>query len=229
MDWGPGPPGSNRGEGGDDSCVPAGVWGGPKSLVPWMGVPYSPSLKLAPCQGLHGGYISMSNLTFLARREDNSLTLTCEAFSEAFTKETFKKSLALNVKCEAPPSPGGTPCLRDPHPQAPAGRENPLFLALPTDPAQKLWIEGPPEGQRLRAGTRVRLVCLAIGGNPDPSLTWYKVGAKQGLFWGGRECGGKMKPLLSSSWEILGNLNFLKNTGDFEFRQGIGKDKRHEN
>eukprot|EP00069_Balaena_mysticetus_P008295 bmy_05909T0 len=125
-------------------------------------------------RGLHGGHISMSNLTFLARREDNGLTLTCEAFSEAFTKETFKKSLTLNVKCEAPPSPGGAPCLRDPHPQAPAGREKPLFLALPTDPAQKLWIEGPPEGQRLRAGTRVRLVCLAIGGNPDPSLTWYK-------------------------------------------------------
>uniref|UniRef100_A0A8D2CUM7 Nephrin n=1 Tax=Sciurus vulgaris TaxID=55149 RepID=A0A8D2CUM7_SCIVU len=90
--------------------------------------------------GLHGGHISMSNLTFLVRREDNGLTLTCEAFSEAFTKETFKKSLTLNVKY----------------------------------PAQKLWIEGPPEGQHLRTGTRVRLVCLAIGGNPDPSLTWYK-------------------------------------------------------
>ncbi|XP_066098592.1 nephrin isoform X2 [Saccopteryx bilineata] len=90
--------------------------------------------------GLHGGHISMSNLTFLARREDNGLTLTCEAFSEAFTKETFKKSLTLNVKY----------------------------------PAQKLWIEGPPARQPLRAGTRVRLVCLAIGGNPDPSLTWYK-------------------------------------------------------
>nr|XP_021496846.1 nephrin [Meriones unguiculatus] len=90
--------------------------------------------------GLHGGYISMSNLTLLMRREDNGLSLTCEAFSEAFSKETFKRSLTLNVKY----------------------------------PAQKLWIEGPPEGQDLRAGTRVRLVCLAIGGNPDPSLTWFK-------------------------------------------------------
>uniref|UniRef100_H0WPD2 Nephrin n=2 Tax=Otolemur garnettii TaxID=30611 RepID=H0WPD2_OTOGA len=90
--------------------------------------------------GLHGGHITMSNLTFLVRREDNGLTLTCEAFSEAFTKETFKKSLTLNVKY----------------------------------PAQKLWIEGPPEGHSHRAGTRVRLMCLAIGGNPEPSLTWYK-------------------------------------------------------
>ncbi|KAK1330284.1 hypothetical protein QTO34_010472 [Cnephaeus nilssonii] len=90
--------------------------------------------------GLHGGHISMSNLTFLVRREDNGLTLTCEAFSEAFAKETFKKSLTLNVRY----------------------------------PAQKLWIEGPPQGRPLRAGTRVKLVCLAIGGNPDPSLTWFK-------------------------------------------------------
>ncbi|XP_008826276.1 nephrin isoform X1 [Nannospalax galili] len=90
--------------------------------------------------GLHGGHISMSNLTFLVRREDNGLSLTCEAFSDAFSKETFKKSLTLNVKY----------------------------------PAQRLWIEGPPAGQYIRTGTRVRLVCLAIGGNPDPSLIWYK-------------------------------------------------------
>lgn len=41
----------------------------------------------------------MSNLTLLVRREDNGLSLTCEAFSDAFSKETFKKSLILNVKC----------------------------------------------------------------------------------------------------------------------------------
>lgn len=143
----------------------------------------------------------MSNLTFLVRREDNGLTLTCEAFSEAFTKETFKKSLILNVKCE----PRGAPSLRDSPPplSGPTQREKPLFPAFLTDPAQKLWIEGPPEGQRLRAGTRVRLVCLAIGGNPDPSLTWLKVGAKQG-FVGWPEIGGKTEPFLSS--RVLGNV-----------------------
>uniref|UniRef100_A0A2K6NQN9 Nephrin n=1 Tax=Rhinopithecus roxellana TaxID=61622 RepID=A0A2K6NQN9_RHIRO len=123
-------------------------------LARWMGVLHSPHLKLTPCQGLCAGYISMSNLTFLARREANGLTLTCEAFSEAFLHqgdlEEVKKS---------------------------------LFLPLFSDPAQKLWIEGAPEGQKLRAGTQVRLVCLAIRGNPEPSLIWYKVGATPGL-WG---------------------------------------------
>ncbi|XP_060041757.1 nephrin isoform X2 [Erinaceus europaeus] len=106
----------------------------------WLGWRQLQPTEESVMDGQHGGHISMSNLTFLVRREDNGLTLTCEAFSEAFTKETFKKSLTLNVKY----------------------------------PSQKLWIEGPPEGQHLRAGTRVRLVCLAIGGNPEPSLTWYK-------------------------------------------------------
>lgn len=79
-----------------------------------MGVLQSPHLKLIPCQGLHGGYISMSNLTFLVRREDNGLTLTCEAFSEAFAKETFKKLLTLNVKCECLPLPSNAPKPQDP-------------------------------------------------------------------------------------------------------------------
>uniref|UniRef100_A0A8C2WB79 NPHS1 adhesion molecule, nephrin n=1 Tax=Chinchilla lanigera TaxID=34839 RepID=A0A8C2WB79_CHILA len=106
----------------------------------WLGGRQLQPAEETVMDGLHGGHISMSNLTLLVRREDNGLTLTCEAFSEAFTKETFKKSLTLNVKY----------------------------------PAQKLWIEGPQEGQHLRTGTRVKLVCLAIGGNPDPSLIWYK-------------------------------------------------------
>ncbi|EHH29943.1 hypothetical protein EGK_10501, partial [Macaca mulatta] len=106
----------------------------------WLGWRQLLPMEETIMDGLHGGYISMSNLTFLVRREDNGLTLTCEAFSEAFAKETFKKLLTLNVKY----------------------------------PAQKLWTECAPEGQKLRAGTRVRLVCLAIRGNPEPSLTWYK-------------------------------------------------------
>lgn len=63
----------------------------------------------------------MSNLTLLVKREDNGLSLTCEAFSDAFSKETFKKSLTLNVKCE-------------PSPRARRGLE--LHRAHPEDPAQ---------------------------------------------------------------------------------------------
>ncbi|XP_031817450.1 nephrin [Sarcophilus harrisii] len=41
-------------------------------------------------------------------------------------------------------------------------------------PIQKLWIETFPPGDSFRAGNQVRLLCLAIGGNPDPSLSWCK-------------------------------------------------------
>lgn len=35
---GPVPPGSDKGEGEDASCVRAGIWGGLRPLVPWMRV-----------------------------------------------------------------------------------------------------------------------------------------------------------------------------------------------
>lgn len=55
----------------------------------------------------------------------------------------------------------------------------------------------------------MKLVCLAIGGNPDPSLTWYKVSAKQGLEW--PRMRGKNEALsLLQSWEILGKTEFLE-------------------
>lgn len=73
--------------------------GGLRPLLPRLGGFAVPKSEVPSCQGLHGGHISMSNLTLLVRREDNGLSLTCEAFSDAFSKETFKKSLTLNVKC----------------------------------------------------------------------------------------------------------------------------------
>lgn len=85
-------------EGGIAACVPAGVWWTQTSATMAGGFAV-PKSEVPSCQGLHGGHISMSNLTLLVRREDNGLSLTCEAFSDAFSKETFKKSLILNVKC----------------------------------------------------------------------------------------------------------------------------------
>lgn len=78
-----------------------------------------PKSEVPSCQGLHGGHISMSNLTLLVRREDNGLSLTCEAFSDAFNKETFKKSLTLNVKCELYPRAQRILRCHNPHPEAP--------------------------------------------------------------------------------------------------------------
>ena len=85
----------------------------------------------------------MSNLTFLARREDNGLTLTCEAFSEAFTKETFKKSLILNVKCEPLPWPSNAP-----KPQDPAERKSHSSFLSPQIPPRNCGLRVP---QRARS------------------------------------------------------------------------------
>lgn len=110
-----------------------------------MGVISFLGLKLSPCQGLHGGHISMSNLTFLVRREDNGLTLTCEAFSEAFTKETFKKSLTLNVKCEPSLLTRGALSLRDPSLGSSPERKATL-PGSPHRPCPEVVDRGPPRG-----------------------------------------------------------------------------------
>ncbi|KAG9341768.1 hypothetical protein JZ751_018490 [Albula glossodonta] len=41
-------------------------------------------------------------------------------------------------------------------------------------PPQKVWMDAPPVGVPLRAGTTVRLVCYSTGGNPPGRLTWFK-------------------------------------------------------
>ncbi|KAM9039366.1 nephrin [Sarcophilus harrisii] len=106
----------------------------------WLGWQELPPTDVTVTEGPFGGRVTMSNITYTGRRADNGLLLTCEAFSEAFAKETLKKSVTLNVKY----------------------------------PIQKLWIETFPPGDSFRAGNQVRLLCLAIGGNPDPSLSWCK-------------------------------------------------------
>ncbi|XP_036602303.1 nephrin [Trichosurus vulpecula] len=106
----------------------------------WLGWQELRPTDVTVTDGLYGGRITMSNVTHTMRRADNGLMLTCEAFSEAFAKETLKKSVTLNVKY----------------------------------PIQRLWIESFPKGENFRAGNQVRLLCLAIGGNPEPSLSWCK-------------------------------------------------------
>ncbi|XP_074074964.1 nephrin isoform X2 [Macrotis lagotis] len=110
------------------------------SLSWWLGWQELTPTDVTVTDGPNGGRITMSNVTYTVRRADNGLLLTCEAFSEAFAKETLKKSVTLNVKY----------------------------------PIQRLWIESFPKIESFRAGNQVRLLCLAIGGNPDPSLSWCK-------------------------------------------------------
>lgn len=70
---------------------------------------------------------------------------------------------------------------------------------------------------------------MAVGGNPDPSLTWLKVGPRQEQENGsGQEHGWAPQSLLSpsESWENPGKDRLFGKTLDleFEFGQGIGKD-----
>ncbi|XP_075047250.1 nephrin [Mixophyes fleayi] len=41
-------------------------------------------------------------------------------------------------------------------------------------PPQRMWIEAPPQDQRFRAGTRVKITCFSSGGHPAPRLIWLK-------------------------------------------------------
>ncbi|XP_040923788.1 nephrin isoform X2 [Betta splendens] len=43
-------------------------------------------------------------------------------------------------------------------------------------PPQKVWLDAPPQDVPLRAGTKVRLICFATGGNPRGTLAWFKNG-----------------------------------------------------
>ncbi|MBN3295598.1 NPHN protein, partial [Amia calva] len=50
-------------------------------------------------------------------------------------------------------------------------QSNPLRVYYPP---QKVWIEAPPQGTKLRSGSTLHLVCFSSGGNPPGRLTWLK-------------------------------------------------------
>ncbi|XP_043935263.1 nephrin [Protopterus annectens] len=105
----------------------------------WLGWKELLTTEVTVSEGANGGTATMSNLTYIAIREDNDLPLTCEAFNEAIL---YTKIASVTLKVLYPP--------------------------------QKIWLEGPSQGKQFRAGTKVKLTCLASGGNPPASLKWYK-------------------------------------------------------
>ena len=53
-----------------------------------------------------------------------------------------------------------------------------LFLFIFSDPPGPPEISGYIEGETIRLGQTVTLVCTAAGGNPLAEITWYRNGIK---------------------------------------------------
>ena len=49
-----------------------------------------------------------------------------------------------------------------------------IILLLVTDPPERPEIHGYSEGETIRMGETVSLVCESFGGNPLASVVWYK-------------------------------------------------------
>lgn len=49
-----------------------------------------------------------------------------------------------------------------------------LFFGIFSDPPGPPYIEGYTQGETLRRGQTVELVCRSRGGNPPAQLIWYK-------------------------------------------------------
>ncbi|KAJ7304157.1 hypothetical protein JRQ81_011686 [Phrynocephalus forsythii] len=110
----------------------------------WLGWRELNASEVTILEAAHGGMVTVSNLTYTPNREDNGLSLICEAFNEAIM---YTKSATVTLRVTYPP--------------------------------QKIWIDVPPPETCFRAGTKVKLICFASGGNPLPRLEWYKVTCPQ--------------------------------------------------
>lgn len=52
------------------------------------------------------------------------------------------------------------------------------YLCMTVDPPGDPYIEGYTQGDRLKRGQNVELVCKSRGGNPPAQLIWYKNGVQ---------------------------------------------------
>ncbi|XP_072836001.2 nephrin isoform X2 [Pogona vitticeps] len=66
----------------------------------WLGWRELNATEVASSEAAHGGMITVSNLTYVASREDNGLSLICEAFNEAIM---YTKSATVTLRVTYPP------------------------------------------------------------------------------------------------------------------------------
>ncbi|XP_050785757.1 nephrin [Gopherus flavomarginatus] len=152
----------------------------PVQLRWWLGWRELTTTEVTITEAAHGGTVTVSNLTHMARREENELPLTCEAFNEVmlFTRST---SLLLSVQyppqkvwIEAPP----------PDSRFRAGTKVRLTcFASGGNPAPRLvWIK---DTKSLKEGTQVasgKIVSkeLILTTSPSDNLAIYRCNASNG-------------------------------------------------
>ncbi|XP_044847632.1 nephrin isoform X2 [Mauremys mutica] len=152
----------------------------PVQLRWWLGWRELTTTEVTVTEAAHGGTVTVSNLTHMARREENGLPLTCEAFNEVvlFTRST---SLPLSVQyppqkvwIEAPP----------PDSRFRAGTKVRLTcFASGGNPAPRLvWIK---DTKSLKEGTQVasgKIVSkeLILTTSPSDNLAIYRCNASNG-------------------------------------------------
>ncbi|XP_061452857.1 nephrin [Rhineura floridana] len=66
----------------------------------WLGWRELNATEVTVLEATHGGMITVSNLTYTAHREDNGLSLICEAFNEAIL---YAKSATVTLRVQYPP------------------------------------------------------------------------------------------------------------------------------
>nr|XP_034974630.1 nephrin [Zootoca vivipara] len=66
----------------------------------WLGWKELSATEVTVSEAAHGGMITVSNITYTARREDNGLSLICEAFNEAIF---YAKTAAVTLRVQYPP------------------------------------------------------------------------------------------------------------------------------
>ena len=100
-------------------------------------------------------------ITIRAQADDNDADYSCEARHPALMA-TKRAVVTFNVLCKClvvvriAPETNTVPCL------------------TPQDPPGPPEISGYTEGEKVRMGQEVNLVCISRGGNPLAQIVWYK-------------------------------------------------------
>ncbi|XP_074795088.1 nephrin [Natator depressus] len=152
----------------------------PVQLRWWLGWRELTTTEVTVTEAAHGGTVTVSNLTHMARREENGLPLTCEAFNEVVL---FTRSASLPLSVQYPPQ---KVWIEAPPPDSRfrAGTKVRLTcFASGGNPAPRLiWIK---DTKSLKEGTQVasgKIVSkeLILTTSPSDNLAIYRCNASNG-------------------------------------------------